>query len=67
MFVLAPLSSLTLRMQGYAVGPGRGETRRRGRSFDLLFLAWSLRIRTGLSAICSIRAKLSMIITEAGR
>ena len=29
MFVLAPFGSLTLRMQGYAVGPGRGETRRR--------------------------------------
>ena len=29
MVVLAPLSSLTLRLQGYAVGPGRGETRRR--------------------------------------
>ena len=30
MFVLAPFASLTLRMQGYAVGPGRGLTRRRG-------------------------------------
>ena len=30
MFVLAPFASLTLRMQGYAVSPGRGLTRRRG-------------------------------------
>ena len=29
MFVLAPFASLTLRMQGYAVSPGRGLTRRR--------------------------------------
>ena len=48
MFVLAPFASLTLRMQGYAVGPGRGLTRRRGNGLPAycggitLWMAWMM-------------------------
>ena len=49
MFVLAPFASLTLLVQGYAVGPGRGLTRRRG----LQGKSWGVQWPVGVTDLTS--------------